>query len=76
MPRTTQVVSFSFPPQFVKELEKWAKKKNQTKSEFVREAVVDLIQEEQYTRRALQAYKATRGEESYTLKELDKEFTL
>ncbi|PYN71497.1 MAG: hypothetical protein DMD97_27320 [Candidatus Rokuibacteriota bacterium] len=52
--RTTRVLSFSLPPDLVREAERIAKQEGRTKSELFREALRRYVEERRW--RALQRY--------------------
>ena len=50
MPRTTRTVSFSLPPEMADRLDEAAMAQGNSRSEFVREAVVRRIQDREWSR--------------------------
>lgn len=75
--RTTNILTVSVPPRYIKAIESLRKRTDQTKSELVRDALRSyLIEQEEDRRRFLGAYKATRKESLKDLQKLKKELCL
>lgn len=67
------VISISLPPALTKTVDKLAKANHQTRSELIRAALHDYIEEEKAEARyAMEVYRKTRNEKTYTLDQVKK----
>ena len=77
MPRTSNVISISLPPNLSKAVDELSKQTDQTRSELMRDALREYIMDlEEDKKRFLKAYKETRGQKTISLKALRKKYKL
>lgn len=77
MSRTSKILSISVPAKLSRAMDKLSKQTAQTRSELVRNAVREYIIDSNEDReRFLEAYKATRGQKTLSLEDLQKKYDL
>ena len=77
MPRNTNIVSVSLPPNLAEAMDILSKQTDQTRSELVRNALREYITDlEDDRKRFLEAYKITRKEKTISMKMLKKKYNL
>ncbi len=77
MPRISNVLSISLPPNLTKAVDALSKKTDQTRSELIRNALREYVLDASEDKaRFIEAYKATRNEKTKSLAQIRKQYNL